>query len=110
MIANQTASVSDMDLPSGLILAEYLVQFKPDEQEHQQMLRYAPRLCTWNAVRLGLADQLLAMPGRDTQLQRLLRRFLDGDVELNTEAGRAELRRRLLSQVCHLALGDAGHG
>ncbi len=99
LISNQVGSVSDIDLPSGLILAEYLAQFKPDEQEHEQMLRYAPRLCTWNAVRLGLADQLLAMPGRDIQLQRLLSRVLDGDVNLNTEAGRASARRRLLSQV-----------
>ncbi len=99
MIASQTVSVPDLDLPSGLSLAAYLVQFKPDEQEHLQMLRFAPQVANWNAVRLGLADQLLDVPGRDTQLEQLFAAILAGEAELNTEAGRASVRRRLLTQV-----------
>ncbi len=99
LIANQTSTVPDLDLPAGQTLAKYLVQFKPDEQEHQQILSVVPRLATWNAVRLGLSDQLLEVPGRDTQLQQLFAAILEGNVDVGSPEGRAKIRRRLLSEV-----------
>jgi hypothetical protein len=99
MVASQVGHIPDLDPPAGLALAEYLVQFKPDTQEHLQMLQLAPQVARWNAVRLGVADQLLEEPGRDTQLQQLLAAILDGEADLTTDAGRADIRRRLLTQV-----------
>lgn len=99
MIARETGSVDDIDLRSGQMLAEYMVQVKSDQEEHREMLRYAEQLGGWNAVRLGLADQLLEMNGRGSQAAELFSKVMGGDVNLTTRADRDEIRRRLLSQV-----------
>ncbi len=97
MIANQTDSVRDIDLRAGQQLAEYLVRFKPDDQEHEKMLEYAQRIGRWNAVRLGLADQLMKVAGRDTQLRQLLAKIVPGKITLTTQADRDKMRRQLLN-------------
>ena len=73
MIANSADTVPDIDPASGQKLAEYLLQFKADEEEHRQLLSHVPRLARWNALRLGLADQLADESGRDSQRQDVLR-------------------------------------
>ncbi|MGM0489691.1 MAG: hypothetical protein ACQESR_23405 [Planctomycetota bacterium] len=98
-IADQTTSVPDIDLRSGQRLAEYLVRSKANEQERQTVLQYAQQLGNWDAVRLGLADQLLETESRATQLSDLFSRVLDGTVKLATRADRDKVRQRLLSQT-----------
>jgi hypothetical protein len=106
MIANRTENVPNIDAPSGQILAEYLTRFKVDEQEHRQMLTLLPRIGRWPAVRLGLADQLIESPGRDTQLREVYQQLLEEEVDLSTQEDRDRVRRRLLAQVA-AALSDA---
>jgi hypothetical protein len=99
MVANQVDSVHDIDPAYGSKLAAYLAAFKPDEEEHRQMMLYAAKLARWNAVRLGLVDQLQKLPSRDTQLQELLSSAIGEPVDLGSEAGRGQAQRRLLSAV-----------
>jgi len=99
MIASETGTVDDIDLRSGQLLAEYLVQFKSDPTEYQEVLRHAEQLGRWNAVRLGLADQLLETDGRGAQLAELFSKVMGADVDLASSAGRDKIHRRLLSEV-----------
>ncbi|MHB8861332.1 MAG: hypothetical protein ACYC6N_02930 [Pirellulaceae bacterium] len=99
MIANSADTVSDIDPDIGQKLAEYLLQFKPEEEEHRQMLAHLPRLARWNALRLGLADQLAADAGRDAQRQDVLRAVLGEEVNLSSEEDRDRVRRQLLQMV-----------
>ncbi len=91
MIANSADRVPDIDPASGQKLAEYLLQFKADEEEHRQLLSHVPRLARWNALRLGLADQLADQSGRDSQRLDVLRRAGRG--------GQPEQRRRSKSRA-----------
>ncbi len=97
MIANQADSVHDIDLRSGQQLAAYLARFKPNDAEHNQVMKYAKQVSRWNAVRLGLADQLLKVSGRDAQLRQLLSQVLPGEITLTTPADRDKMRRQLLT-------------
>jgi hypothetical protein len=99
MIANQTESVSDIDLASGQTLAEYLARFKTVQSEHTGALSHVARLSRWKAVRIGLADQVLDVTGRDAQLQELLAQVIGRDVDLTTKRQRDEVRRELLGSV-----------
>ena len=99
MVANQIDLVPDLDAESGALLAQYLMKLKPDEREHQQMLKHAKRLASWRTVRLGLADQLARVSGRDDQLRELFVEVLGEPVNLGNEAERAKLRYRLMAQV-----------
>ncbi|MFW6169668.1 MAG: hypothetical protein ACODAD_04195 [Planctomycetota bacterium] len=98
-IADRTTSVVDIDPRSGQRLAEYLVRSKSNEQERQSVLQYAQQLGTWNAVRLGLADQLLEIEDPGRQLNQLFSRVLDGPVKLASSADRDKVRQRLLSEA-----------
>jgi hypothetical protein len=99
MVASKTGTVDDIDLRSGQLLARYLVQFKSDPTEYQEVLRHAEELGRWNAVRLGLADQLLETDGRGSQLTELFSKVMGGDVDLASSAGRDKTHQRLLSEV-----------
>jgi hypothetical protein len=107
MIANASDTVPDIDPASGQKLAEYLLQFKADEEEHRQLLSHLTRLARWNALRLGLADQLADASGRDSQRQDVLRAVLGEDVSLSSEDDRNRVRRKLL-QMVSATLTDTG--
>ena len=83
MIANSADTVPDVDPPAGQKLAEYLLQSKTDEEEHRQLLTLVPRLGHWNALRLGLADQLVDELGQNSERQEVLRAVLSEEVTLN---------------------------
>ena len=99
MIANSADTVPDIDPLSGQKLAEYLLQFKSDDEEHRQLLSHVPRLARWNALRLGLADQLADESSRDAQRQDVLRAVLGEEVDLSSEDDRQRVRRQLLQMV-----------
>lgn len=99
MIAAGAAGVRDIDLRSGQLLAEYLAQSKPSVQEHQEVLRHVATLARWNAVRLGLADQLLETSDGVEQAQEVYASVVEDDVSLATPEDRDAVRRRLLAQV-----------
>ncbi len=89
LIANAADTLRDIDPGSGQKLAAYLLQPKSDE-EHRQLLSHVARLARWNAVSLGLADQLAEAAGSGSQRQDVLGSILGNDIPLNT----AEDRRR----------------
>jgi len=98
LIANAADTVADIDPGSGQKLAACLLQPKEDA-EHQRLLPHVPRLARWNAVRLGLADQLVE-PAADSVHQRdLLRGVLGQDVPLQTHEDYRTARRMLLESV-----------
>ena len=72
IIANSADTVPDLDPLAGQKLAAYLLQAKPDEAEHLKVVELTPRLRSWNALRLGLADQLVNETGRVLQQQEVL--------------------------------------
>jgi hypothetical protein len=108
MIANSADTVPDLDLATGQKLAEYLLQARPDEDEQRQLLQFVPRLGHWNALRLGLADQLATASGRESQRQEVLRAVLSEEVTLSSPENRLEVRRRLLQSVRGTLSDEAG--
>jgi ribosomal protein S27E len=105
LIANAADTLRDIDPGSGQKLAAYLLQPKPDE-EHRQLLSHVAELARWNAVRLGLADQLAEAAGSGSQRQDVLRGILGNDIPLNTAEDRHRARRQLL-QTVFVRLSDA---
>ncbi len=99
LIVNQADEVPDIDPASGQLLADYLVQFKADGTEHERILPHVKRLAQWNSVRLGLADQILDITGRDGQFQEVLGQLFDAEVSLATQEARDQVRQRLLVGV-----------
>ena len=83
LIAKATDTLADIDLDSGQKLATYLLQPKVAE-EHRQLLPLVPKFAQWNAVRLGLADQLVTATASDTERQDVLRSVLGPSVALQT--------------------------
>jgi hypothetical protein len=99
MIARQAGRVSDINPHSGTQLAEYIVKFKRDEVAHREVVKQAKTLSNWNAVRLGLVDELEQLTGPTTQLQEFLSAALGDEVDLESQEGRARIQRRFLQQV-----------
>lgn len=99
IIANSADTVPDLDPVAGQKLAEYLLQAKPDEEEHRRVVVLTPRLKSWNSLRLGLADQLMSETGRVLQQQEVLRAALGEEVTLNNPEDRQRIRARLLRSV-----------
>ncbi|MHB8970268.1 MAG: hypothetical protein ACYC3X_13565 [Pirellulaceae bacterium] len=99
MIANSADTVPDIDPLSGQKLAEYLLQLRSDDDEQRQLLANAPKLARWNALRMGLADQLADESPRDAQRQDVLRALLGEEVDLSSEDNRQRVRRQLLQTV-----------
>ena len=98
-IANSADTVPDLDPVAGQKLAEYLLQSKPEEEEHRKAVEVTPRLRSWNSLRLGLADQLASETGRLLQQQEILRAALGEEVTLNNAEDRQRVRARLLRSV-----------
>ena len=98
LIANAADTLRDIDPESGQKLAAYLLQPKSDE-EHRQLLSHVARLARWNAVSLGLADQLAEAAGSGSQRQDVLGSILGNDIPLNTAEDRRRARRQLLQTV-----------
>lgn len=99
MVVNQVDLISELDAENGAKLAEYLVKFKPDEREHQEMIDHVKRLASWKMVRIGLADELARVTGRDTQLHDLFAAILNEPVNLSTKEERARVQYQLMAQV-----------
>jgi hypothetical protein len=99
MVVNQVDLVSDLESEEAAKLAKYLVRFKPDQREHQEMMDHVARLTNWRSVRIGLADELGRVTGRDKQLNDLFTAILGEPVSVGTQPDRARVKYQLLAQV-----------
>ena len=99
MVANQVDLMSELDAEDAAKLSGYLVKFKPDEREHQEMMDHVKRMASWKTVRVGLADELASVTGRDSQLHDLFAAILGKPVNLSTKEDRARVQYQLMAQV-----------
>ncbi|MCU0962076.1 MAG: hypothetical protein MUF48_18435 [Pirellulaceae bacterium] len=98
LMAAAAESVADLDPVAGQTLAEYLWRAKTQE-EHQELLTHLPKFARWNALRLGVVDQLAVATPRESRQQAIASVVCGREVDLQDDTDRQAARRQLLASV-----------